>query len=129
MGLHIDHLFVIVSSREFLIENSLFLTHKKLARPQSVPVVYTHVLSAFLHAADLSHSARSWDIHGRWTTMIISEFHQQGDLEKGLHMPISPGCNRNLLESDECETVDKAKIIAKGQLFFGKAFVRPLFET
>lgn len=94
----------------------------------SVPKVYSQVLSACLHAADISHSARSWNVHSRWTARIISEFHQQGDLEKGLHMPISPGCDRALLESDDLITAEKARTIAKGQLFFGKTFARPLLE-
>lgn len=103
-------------------------SNAKHVHGSSVPKVYSQVLSACLHAADISHSARSWNVHSRWTARIISEFHQQGDLEKGLHMPISPGCDRALLESDDLITAEKARTIAKGQLFFGKTFARPLLE-
>lgn len=42
------------------------------------------VLEVLLHAADLSHPFRSWDIHEHWSNVIQEEFFTQGDIEKNM---------------------------------------------
>ena len=34
-------------------------------------------LSLVLHCADISHPAKDWDIHKRWTDLLLEEFFRQ----------------------------------------------------
>ncbi len=34
-------------------------------------------LSLLLHTADISHPAKNWDLHHRWTTSLLEEFFRQ----------------------------------------------------
>eukprot|EP00746_Dinoflagellata_sp_MGD_P028155 gnl/MRDRNA2_/MRDRNA2_166606_c0_seq1.p1 gnl/MRDRNA2_/MRDRNA2_166606_c0~~gnl/MRDRNA2_/MRDRNA2_166606_c0_seq1.p1 ORF type:complete len:922 (+),score=142.77 gnl/MRDRNA2_/MRDRNA2_166606_c0_seq1:46-2811(+) len=52
-------------------------------------------LQMLFHAADLSHSAKGWNVHLAWSERICEEFHQQGDEERTRGMPISPLCERD----------------------------------
>lgn len=52
-------------------------------------------LSLILHCADISHPAKVWPLHERWTDLLVAEFFAQGDKEKELGLPFSPLCDRN----------------------------------
>lgn len=52
-------------------------------------------LSFILHAADISHPAKRWDVHRQWTERLVEEFFRQGDREKELGLTVSPLCDRN----------------------------------
>lgn len=52
-------------------------------------------LSLVLHSCDISHPAKQWRTHHRWTTLLLEEFFRQGDMEKELGLPFSPLCDRN----------------------------------
>jgi len=52
-------------------------------------------MSMVLHCADISHPAKEWDLHYRWTSQLLEEFFLQGDMEKKLGLPFSPLCDRN----------------------------------
>lgn len=52
-------------------------------------------MSMVLHCADISHPAKQWDLHYRWTCQLLEEFFLQGDMEKKLGLPFSPLCDRN----------------------------------
>ncbi|XP_055599237.1 dual specificity calcium/calmodulin-dependent 3',5'-cyclic nucleotide phosphodiesterase 1-like [Uranotaenia lowii] len=63
-----------------------------LAEPQ---VDKSKALSLVLHCCDISHPAKRWDIHHKWTMLLLEEFFRQGDLEQELGLPFSPLCDRN----------------------------------
>ncbi|XP_036964895.1 calcium/calmodulin-dependent 3',5'-cyclic nucleotide phosphodiesterase 1A-like isoform X1 [Acanthopagrus latus] len=74
------------------------------------------VLSLMLHAADISHPAKAWPLHYRWTHNLMEEFFQQGDKEVELGLPFSPLCDR------------KATMIAQSQIGFIDFIVEPTFS-
>ncbi|CAK8994732.1 5'-cyclic-AMP and -GMP phosphodiesterase beta, partial [Durusdinium trenchii] len=41
-------------------------------------------------AADIAHSAKPWAIHRKWSMRVVQEFHEQGDRERILDLPLSP---------------------------------------
>jgi len=52
-------------------------------------------MNLILHCCDISHPAKSFDIHQRWTYLLMEEFFRQGDMEKAMGLPYSPLCDRN----------------------------------
>ncbi|XP_055847860.1 dual specificity calcium/calmodulin-dependent 3',5'-cyclic nucleotide phosphodiesterase 1 isoform X5 [Episyrphus balteatus] len=52
-------------------------------------------LALVLHCCDISHPAKKWSLHHRWTMLLLEEFFRQGDLERELGLPFSPLCDRN----------------------------------
>ncbi|XP_068428059.1 dual specificity calcium/calmodulin-dependent 3',5'-cyclic nucleotide phosphodiesterase 1A-like [Clinocottus analis] len=75
------------------------------------------VLSLMLHAADISHPAKAWPLHDRWTHSLMEEFFRQGDKEVELGLPFSPLCDR------------KATMIAQSQIGFIDFIVEPTFSV
>ncbi|KAF7649202.1 hypothetical protein LDENG_00145450 [Lucifuga dentata] len=75
------------------------------------------VLSLMLHAADISHPAKAWPLHYRWTHSLMEEFFRQGDKEVELCLPFSPLCDR------------KATMIAQSQIGFIDFIVEPTFSV
>ncbi|KRX61187.1 putative 3',5'-cyclic phosphodiesterase pde-1 [Trichinella sp. T9] len=54
----------------------------------------TKALSFLIHCSDISHPAKIWPFHFRWTEQLMEEFFRQGDLEMAMGNPISPLCDR-----------------------------------
>jgi hypothetical protein len=75
------------------------------------------VLSMGLKCADIGHSAKSVELHIKWTELICEEFFHQGDMEKENGEPVSMYCDR--------ATTD----IAKSQSGFLKNICVPLYEA
>ncbi|XP_017284574.1 calcium/calmodulin-dependent 3',5'-cyclic nucleotide phosphodiesterase 1A [Kryptolebias marmoratus] len=75
------------------------------------------VLSLMLHAADISHPAKTWPLHYHWTHSLMEEFFRQGDKEVELGLPFSPLCDR------------KATMIAQSQIGFIDFIVEPTFTV
>ncbi|KAM9839426.1 dual specificity calcium/calmodulin-dependent 3',5'-cyclic nucleotide phosphodiesterase 1A-like [Aulostomus maculatus] len=74
-------------------------------------------LSLLLHTADISHPAKRWDLHHRWTTSLLEEFFRQGDKEAELGLPFSPLCDR------------KSTMVAQSQIGFIDFIVEPTFAV
>ncbi|KFD70208.1 hypothetical protein M514_03299 [Trichuris suis] len=54
----------------------------------------TKALSFLIHCSDISHPAKKWPFHFRWTNQLMEEFFRQGDLEMTMGIPVSPLCDR-----------------------------------
>lgn len=48
-----------------------------------------------VHACDISHPAKPFELHEKWTYQVLEEFFRQGDLEQSMGLPYSPLCDRN----------------------------------
>nr|KAF6337221.1 phosphodiesterase 1A [Myotis myotis] len=70
-------------------------------------------MSLILHAADISHPAKCWQLHHRWTMALMEEFFRQGDKEAELGLPFSPLCDR------------KSTMVAQSQIGFIDFIVEP----
>ncbi|XP_055681496.1 dual specificity calcium/calmodulin-dependent 3',5'-cyclic nucleotide phosphodiesterase 1-like isoform X8 [Lutzomyia longipalpis] len=70
-------------------------------------------LAMVLHCCDISHPAKKWNIHHRWTMLLLEEFFRQGDLERELGLDFSPLCDR------------KTTLVAESQIGFIEFIVEP----
>lgn len=70
-------------------------------------------LALVLHCCDISHPAKKWNIHHRWTMLLLEEFFRQGDLEHELGLDFSPLCDR------------KTTLVAESQIGFIEFIVEP----
>ncbi|KAM7370268.1 hypothetical protein PAMP_011533 [Pampus punctatissimus] len=86
-----------------------------LQQPESIDK--PKALSLLLHTADISHPAKRWDLHHRWTTSLLEEFFRQGDKEAELGLPFSPLCDR------------KSTMVAQSQIGFIDFIVEPTFTV
>ncbi|KAJ6650157.1 Calcium/calmodulin-dependent 3',5'-cyclic nucleotide phosphodiesterase 1 [Pseudolycoriella hygida] len=78
------------------------------------PVVdKSKALALVLHCCDISHPAKKWGVHHRWTMLLLEEFFRQGDLELELGLPYSPLCDR------------KNTLVAESQIGFIEFIVEP----
>jgi len=53
------------------------------------------VLSLLLHTCDVSHPAKTWNLHHQWTSRCMEEFFKQGDIERERGLEFSPLCDRH----------------------------------
>ncbi|XP_031439405.1 calcium/calmodulin-dependent 3',5'-cyclic nucleotide phosphodiesterase 1A-like isoform X2 [Clupea harengus] len=86
-----------------------------LQQPEAIDK--TKALSLLLHTADISHPAKNWDLHHRWTTSLLEEFFRQGDKEAELGLIFSPLCDR------------KSTMVAQSQIGFIDFIVEPTFTV
>ncbi|XP_065356841.1 dual specificity calcium/calmodulin-dependent 3',5'-cyclic nucleotide phosphodiesterase 1 isoform X1 [Calliphora vicina] len=68
---------------------------KNLLTLNEATVDKSKALALVLHCCDISHPAKRWNLHHRWTMLLLEEFFRQGDLERELGLPFSPLCDRN----------------------------------
>eukprot|EP00164_Ancoracysta_twista_P002811 GFYU01003740.1.p1 GENE.GFYU01003740.1~~GFYU01003740.1.p1 ORF type:complete len:283 (+),score=71.31 GFYU01003740.1:1149-1997(+) len=75
------------------------------------------LLTTALHCADLSNPTKPLSVYSRWTERVMKEFFDQGDREKELGLPVSPG-------------MDRSKVtIPKAQIGFIDFIVDPLYRS
>ena len=75
------------------------------------------LLDFMVHASDIGHNAKTFNVSVRWVELLSNEFWIQGDKEKSLKLPVSFLCDRNDVD------------IPKSQVGFIKAFVIPVYEV
>jgi hypothetical protein len=74
------------------------------------------ILNYTLHAADLSHNVKGFEITQKWTSLVMNEFWEQGDLERNEDLPISFNCDRYTAN------------VPKGQISFLNGIIIPTFQ-
>eukprot|EP00873_Tetraselmis_striata_P006345 jgi/Tetstr1/426609/TSEL_016886.t1 len=74
-------------------------------------------LAMFVHCADIANPAKPGPFARAWTFRVMEEFYSQGDKEKELNIPQSPGCIRGMVN------------VPKSQMTFLKYCVRPSYEA
>ncbi|XP_036102506.1 calcium/calmodulin-dependent 3',5'-cyclic nucleotide phosphodiesterase 1C [Molossus molossus] len=89
----------------------------KTALQQPEAIEKPKALSLMLHTADISHPAKAWELHHRWTMSLLEEFFRQGDREAELGLPFSPLCDR------------KSTMVAQSQVGFIDFIVEPTFTV
>ena len=52
------------------------------------------LLQVALHTADVSNTAKPWNLYSQWLELLTEEFYLQGDMERSLGMPISYAFDR-----------------------------------
>ncbi|TKR62824.1 hypothetical protein L596_026736 [Steinernema carpocapsae] len=60
-------------------------------------------LCLIVHACDISHPSKPWELHSRWTEGVLEEFFRQGDLEASMGLPYSPLCDRHTVHVAESQ--------------------------
>ncbi|KAM9426939.1 dual specificity calcium/calmodulin-dependent 3',5'-cyclic nucleotide phosphodiesterase 1A-like [Salvelinus alpinus] len=93
------------------------LKHMKNFLQQPEGIDKPKAMSLLLHTADISHPAKTWDLHHRWTASLLEEFFRQGDKEAELGLPFSPLCDR------------KSTMVAHSQIGFIDFIVVPTFTV
>ncbi|CAH8867357.1 unnamed protein product [Trichobilharzia szidati] len=86
-----------------------------ISMPESIDK--TKALSLIVHCADISHPAKEWNLHEKWSDILCEEFFRQGDRERELNLPISPLCDRNTV------------IVPQSQIGFIDFIVEPSFQV
>lgn len=71
------------------------------------------ILDFLISFADTSHSCKPFEVTFKWSTLLMEEFWHQGDVEKGLGIPVSFLCDRN------------DAFVGKGQIGFMQAIIKP----
>ena len=69
-----------------------------------------------IHAADLAHNTKLFNISLKWVELLSEEFWLQGDTEKNMKLPVSFLCDRENYN------------IPKSQIGFIKGFIIPTFD-
>ncbi|XP_033231201.1 calcium/calmodulin-dependent 3',5'-cyclic nucleotide phosphodiesterase 1-like [Belonocnema kinseyi] len=91
------------------MKNLLSLAESSIDKSKAVSLV--------LHCCDISHPAKRWELHHRWTMELLEEFFRQGDMERELGLPFSPLCDRN------------NTLVAESQIGFIEFIVEPSMQV
>ena len=74
------------------------------------------LLNYMIHAADLGHNTKKFEISLQWVSLLSEEFWQQGDAEKSKGIPISFLCDRDKID------------VPRSQVGFLKGFILTTFD-
>lgn len=82
-----------------------FLQIKTIKNMISLPdgIDKMKALCLIVHACDISHASKPWELHSRWTEGVLEEFFRQGDLEASMGLPYSPLCDRHTVHVAESQ--------------------------
>ena len=69
-----------------------------------------------IHAADLGHNCKKFEISIEWVKLLTEEFWQQGDMEKSKGIPVSFLCDRDKID------------VPSSQVGFLKGFILTTFD-
>lgn len=75
------------------------------------------VLNYIIHCADVSNTAKPFDICKKWTSLVMEEFFRQGDKEKLEKLPVSFLCDRDKTD------------IPKSQISFISNIILPCYKV
>eukprot|EP01083_Nonionella_stella_P075224 204367_1 len=71
------------------------LANHNIPRVRGVLNEKRFLMEIALHLSDISNPSKKLSVSIEWTKRITQEFFAQGDMERELQLPISPGCDRN----------------------------------
>ena len=74
------------------------------------------IINLVVHSIDIGHAAKPFKLELKWTDLVTQEFHNQGDIEKSLNLPISFLCDRTISN------------VPSSQVGFINGIVLPIFE-
>ena len=74
------------------------------------------LLDYFIHAADLGHNTKKFNISLKWVELLSNEFWLQGDKEKNMNLNVSFLCDRDNTD------------VPKGQVGFIGGFILPTYQ-
>lgn len=89
-----------------IITSRLFLQIKESEKPLSLSQVLEgkkelnlfeiqqDYINFIIHSIDIGHAAKPFKLEYKWAELVTKEFHNQGDIEKSLGLPISFLCDR-----------------------------------
>lgn len=91
---------------------------ERLISGEKGPITLRKVVmcQAIMKCADISNPSRPYHVSQHWATKLMKEWHCQALFEKQLSLPCTVQSSDNALGE------------AKGQIFFNRAFARPLLE-
>ena len=88
-----------------VMTSRLFLQYKESDKPLSLSElldenkelnkieIQQDYINFIIHAVDISHAAKPFELEVKWADLVTKEFHNQGDKEKELGLPISFLCD------------------------------------
>ena len=74
------------------------------------------LLNYLIHAADLGHNCKKFEISLQWVELLCEEFWKQGDMEKSKEIPVSFLCDRDKID------------VPSSQVGFLRAFILTTFD-
>lgn len=89
-----------------IVTSRLFLQYKENENPLSLSQVLDQkkdlnmfevqqdYINFIIHAIDIGHAAKPFKLELKWAELVTKEFHNQGDNEKTLGLPVSFLCDR-----------------------------------
>lgn len=91
IGIMTARLFVMLCENKRMTLTEMIEENKELNKFD----VQQDYINFTLHAIDIGHAAKPFNLELKWAELVTQEFHNQGDKEKELGLPISFLCDRS----------------------------------